>query len=272
MDQLRLWNFSKCDVTHPRLARFSTCLRTLYFSFVDHSDLGPAHYHSGDAYRYLLQVLCGLESPIFGETEVFGQFKIQMEKFPEELKSLVQSVLSDVKSVRHQHLKNIGGSSYGSFAREYLQGSQSIILLGAGHLSHEIYPWLAKSKAKITVVSRRPQPFGVALGENTEVALMSQVKNQRCDLILAAPISNEELKAWLSGNEIQFDHLLDLRADVEKFSENSISLPEVFIRLKENQSGQEQLRARVTEEIEELIHKRINQASLRPFGWEDLCV
>lgn len=272
MDQLRLWNFSKCDLIDPSIARFSTCMRTLYFSFSDCSELGAAHYRGSEAHLYLMQVLCGLESPVFGETEVFGQFKIQMEDFPADLKSFVQSVLSDVKSVRHQHLKNTGGSSYGSFAREYLQGAKSILLLGAGHLSHEIYPWLAKSSAQITVATRTAKPFGVALGNNTSVQLMSEISNLKCDLIIAAPISNQDLRSWLDSHHIECDRVLDLRADVSSFSPKALSLSEVFARLKENQSGQEQLRALVIQEIEGLIQKRLNQASLRPFGWEDLCI
>lgn len=272
MDQLKLWNFSKCDVIDPRAARLSTCLRTLYFSFSESQDLGASHLQGVAAYKYLLQVLCGLESPVFGETEVLGQFKTQMEGFPSELQTFTQIVLSDVKVIRHQHLKNIGGSSYGSFAREYLQGSKAVVILGAGQLAHEIYPWLAKSKASITIATRSRRPFGIALDEKTKVELMTEVSCLEADLILAAPISNQELSTWIQKNKIQVLRLLDLRADVEKFSAQSLSLSEVFACMKENQTGQEQIRALVLQEIDGLINKRLNQASLRPFGWEDLCV
>src|SRR5207253_8864098 len=65
-----------------------TCLRRILFlnqvdnrsliAAVESDQLSPATleiYRGFDAYRFLLEVICGLNSPLIGETAVMGQFR-----------------------------------------------------------------------------------------------------------------------------------------------------------------------------------------------------
>src|SRR6184192_2649261 len=72
-----------------------------------------------DAYRFLLETICGLNSPIVGETAVMGQFKefLLNAKFPKTswgnfLRQLTTNLMIDAKRVRHNHLQGIGSQSY----------------------------------------------------------------------------------------------------------------------------------------------------------------
>lgn len=280
MEQLRVWNFSKSEeipnFSVETIAQFSTCLRTLFFDVQEIPELGAATFSGREAYQFLIQVLCGLESPVFGETEVFGQFKNQMESFPSQHRALVQTLLTDVKTIRTKHLKGLGGSSYGSLAREYFGKSKFLLLIGAGHLAQEIYPWLAKSGQNIVIGVRTLRPFGQSLQAKTEVRLLQELKNIECDLVLAAPLMNDEIMRWMRGNEILVNKCLDFRSAQQSqgisFGRNSMDLPAIFATIQKNREDHTLVRAAAIADIRSMIDQRMNQTSLRPFGWEDLCV
>src|SRR5713101_8350349 len=106
-------------------------------------------YHGDDAYRFLLEVICGLKSPLVGETAVLGQFRefVAQAKFPNTswgnfLRQLISNLLVDAKRVRHEHLQGLGSQSYGSMVRQHVKGLTSVALLGGGQLAREILPWL----------------------------------------------------------------------------------------------------------------------------------
>ena len=57
--------------------RLATCVREI--AFVDSRAAVPSGatiLHDEDAYAHLLEVICGLDSPMVGETEVLHQFKV----------------------------------------------------------------------------------------------------------------------------------------------------------------------------------------------------
>ena len=68
---------------------WKTCLRQIVIFQNDNSDfnqelglndLDEVHENE-DALQFLIEILCGLHSPVFGETEVFGQFKKYIETY-----------------------------------------------------------------------------------------------------------------------------------------------------------------------------------------------
>src|SRR3989475_6294583 len=76
---------------------WQTCLRRILFlnsndnrAVIEAAEVGKAVpptvevFRAQEAYRFLLEVICGLNSPIVGETAVMGQFKkISLQtKFP----------------------------------------------------------------------------------------------------------------------------------------------------------------------------------------------
>ena len=67
---------------------WQTCLRRILFlnssdnrAVIEAAEVGKATpptvevFRGEEAYRFLLEVICGLNSPIVGETAVMGQFK-----------------------------------------------------------------------------------------------------------------------------------------------------------------------------------------------------
>lgn len=145
--------------------RWDTCLRTVAI-FPDQptaqSTLENSDVFTGEtAYEKLLELICGLHSPLVGETEVFGQFKEAVQKFQRDNSSVNEGLssafnqafrawsnglLEDAKQIRKNHLQDIGSQSYGSLVRRELRdlGSVSIDILGAGRLVADILPWISK--------------------------------------------------------------------------------------------------------------------------------
>src|SRR5260370_31905737 len=106
-------------------------------------------YRGEESYRFLLEVICGLNSALVGETAVLGQFRdfVANANLPGSpwgnfLRLLISNLLVDAKRVRHEHLQGLGSQSYGSLVRQHLKGVPSVALLGGGQLAREILPWL----------------------------------------------------------------------------------------------------------------------------------
>ena len=102
-------------------------------------------FRGHDAYRFLLETICGLNSPIVGETAVMGQFKefSQRAKFQTTpwgrfLRQLTLNLMMDAKRVRTRHLQGLGSQSYGSLVRQEVKGLPTVAVLGAGKLAREI--------------------------------------------------------------------------------------------------------------------------------------
>src|SRR6476646_7685883 len=86
-----------------------TCLREVTFAddaaYVEHAGLddGPRPLVEGDAYRLLLEILCGLQSPMLGETHVIGQLKCRLASVQRAhgwLKRLCQGLLAAARDNR----------------------------------------------------------------------------------------------------------------------------------------------------------------------------
>src|SRR5438128_12182020 len=93
-------------------------------------------FRGQDAYRFLLEVICGLNSPIVGETAVMGQFKefLLSAKFPKNhwgsfLRQLTTNLMIDAKRIRYNHLQGIGSRSYGSLVRQQVKGMPAVAVL-----------------------------------------------------------------------------------------------------------------------------------------------
>lgn len=137
----------------------STCLREVRAAVL--ADAQPAamqaraagyECHVGaDAYRFLLQLACGLESEIAGETEILGQIKQQWRDYEtshaaeaKTLRPWMQRLLQDTKEIRSEYVVGLGSATYGSLVRRLLGGSLTgpTLLLGAGQLAETILPFL----------------------------------------------------------------------------------------------------------------------------------
>jgi len=274
-----------------------TCLRRVLFlnssenkALIEAAEHIPANVevHRGvDAMQFLLEVICGLKSPLVGETAVMGQFRefVANAHFPNtawgnSLKQLIGGVLVDAKTVRHDHLQGLGSQSYGSLVRSYVKGLPQVAVIGAGQLAREILPWLL-GKTKVRLFYRHWERAKNLLNEYPEIELnqfsMSNGgwKHNPIGLVIAAPVKSADVEDWAARQAANFSICLDLRGEAET---DPLSLPFPVIKLSELfetlRSDRQRMDGRVAAaraDIQSLAQRQTNQAQFRPFGWEDLC-
>ena len=279
---------------------WQTCLRRILFlNRIDHSALIEAAerealttgsieiYHGRAAYEFLLEVICGLNSPLLGETAVMGQFRefCAHARFPNTswgwfLRQFTANVLVDARRVRHEHLQGIGSQSYGSLVRQHVKGMPTVAVLGAGKLAREILPWLI-GKTTARLFYRNWQRAKDLLKEYPEVQLDQYSaddagwEQKETGLVIAAPMKAAEVESWVRSQSSTFSKCLDLRGDAET---DPVSLPIPVIQLSELfdalRTERQRLEGRVDAargQIKQLVSRQSHQAQFRPFGWEDLC-
>ncbi len=144
----------------PDACVLGTCLREVRIAMADAREqptgseadaAGYERYAGAEAYRFLLQLACGLESEIAGETEILGQIKQAWRDHeaaqPEAAKALrpwMQRLLQDTKEIRSEYVVSLGSATYGSLVRRLLGGALTgpTLLIGAGQLAETILPFL----------------------------------------------------------------------------------------------------------------------------------
>lgn len=287
---------------------FETCMRHILVSdakWLERESLRlQSHdqiFQGDEAYGFLLEVLCGLHSPLVGETEVFGQFKLAMQRIapanahPWELQfqRWSRSLFEDVKKIRSRFLEELGSQSYGSLLRRELKGFDSVDVIGAGHLAQEVLPWIAKAGVRVAVHARDPLKARAVLGDlqtKVEVHPLSAAQFSALDqsaLIVAAPISSEET-AMVLMRASNMKLLIDLRetSGVDPVETRLTSLPKastpgegtlkviplekLLARISSNRDLIEKRREQALQAIAEITLNRRSFVELRPFGWDDV--
>lgn len=274
--------------------RWQTCLRRIILfnqaenrSLIASASAGSEIYRGKDSYRFLLEVICGLRSPLIAETEVLGQFRVfcAKTKFPPTswgwfLRRLTSDLMADAKSVRRRHLERLGSQSYGGLVRQHLKGIPAVALIGAGHLASEIVPWLI-GKAHVTLFCRNPLAAQGLVDKYPQIALErftlahAGLGNREMALVIAAPLTAREIEEWVELQQNCFVKSLDLRAeattDAIRVSFPVLPLSEFFAAAKDDRSRIASQVEAAQAEIESAVERQADQARFRPFGWEDLC-
>jgi glutamyl-tRNA reductase len=249
---------------------WATCLRSLAFG--GKAEEGDELYVQEAAYQFLLEVVCGLKSPIVGETEVFGQFKTFSQewiKLEPKRAALVQRLLSDAKAIRSEHLTGMGVQSYGSWVRSKLTQTR-VHFLGGGQLVREIYPYLEKQERDLVLHLR-----DLYKGSNFTAPSHSLDERAFDDgaLIIAAPLSAREIEAWLAGRTPK--QVIDLRdnssTDKVQLKTKVHLLSDIFAEIEKTKARLQPRLETVQREIRERAEKLASQSQLRPQGWDDLC-
>ncbi len=278
---------------------WQTCLRRIQFlNRIENSALieavqrnpsttGIEVYRGREAYEFLLEVICGLNSPLICETAVMGQFRefCSHARFPNTswgwfLRQLTSNVLVDAKRVRHDHLQGVGSQSYGSLVRQHVKGMPTVAVLGAGQLAREILPWLI-GKTKARLFYRNWLHAKDLLQEYPEVQLDQYStddagwEQKEIGLVIAAPMKASEVESWVRTQSTTFSKCLDLRGEA---ATDPILLPIPVIKLSELFDAlrieRQRLEGRVEAAraaIKQLVQLQSHQVQFRPFGWEDLC-
>lgn len=261
---------------------FETCLRSIAISFVKNEF--PAmkstdrQYTDEAAYGLLVDIACGLQSPVAGETEVFGQFRQFADGWSGQ-EAFFQKIYTDIKSVRQAHLSHLGSQSYGSWVRKRIDAKKPVHIVGSGQLAREIGIWLKKSKTPVKFYSRCPDEARLRLSAhiaNVDVATFSAKSPAACageTLIIAAPFAAKDVRGWLSGAipALTIDLRSDSSEDKFEIGQDIERLSDVFNKIETGRSRAEEKIRLARQMIRDIVGRRFQSETLRPFGWDDLC-
>ena len=256
--------------------QWQTCLRRIVFLHRAELTLLPAQldfaaYCGREVYQFLLEVICGLHSPLLGENAVMGQFRKfrASSQFPNTewgrfLRTLTTDLLVDARLVRHHHLEGLGSQSYGSLIRRTLKGHSSVAVLGAGSLAREILPWLTDVR-----VFYRNLHHASDLQDKHPHMQLEQFRmadagwnGNSSSLVIAAPLDAAEISKWLAVQNVTFSTVLDLRgnADADPIrSQAVISLSELLTSLRDERKRIEHHVIAARKEIDSLTSQRFSE-------------
>lgn len=256
-------------------ATWRTCLREVVFLDECHdTDAQPGQcLRERAAYQLLLEILCGLRSPMLGETQVLGQFKAflaEAGKAHPSITRLGQRLLTDARDVRTQHLQGLGSRSYGSAVRRDLADCSRTVLIGTGKLADEVLPFLSDD-------GRTVEQWGRAQLEHPgDHFFQPREKNDPRDLciVVAAPVGNEVIE-WVASQYDGVRRVIDLRAETGDrplaIDADIVSLQDLFARMHAaSDAAAPRIEAAKTE-IAWRSRQFEMRDELRPFGWDDLC-
>ncbi len=210
---------------NPSWVIWETCVRRLAFGndefIVEQSERGDEIYTGDHAFRFLLEIVCGLHSPVRGETEVHGQFRQFLNSVPRDswLKPYLEKAHVQARRVRSEFLHDLGSQSYGSLARRKFRDCGSVDIIGGGQLVRDVLPWLLKMEQTIRIWVRAPEKMSW-LSERYPRATYPRLSvhnlNERPiaadgvrGLMVAAPVSAKEIKSWSDSAQV----ILDFRAE-----------------------------------------------------------
>lgn len=195
----------------PDACVVGTCLREVRIAMVPAAEqpaameaeaAGFALFSGAAAYRFLLELACGLDSEIAGETEILGQIKEAWRTYettqPERARALrpwMQRLLQDTKEVRSEHVVGLGSATYGSLVRRLLGGTLTgpTLLIGAGQLAETILPFLDTGEVLVWNRSR----------ERAEQMLARQRAAQTAGRVqLLASTAEAEDAAWRRARDV----------------------------------------------------------------------
>lgn len=127
---------------------------------------GWSYWRGARAYGLLLEIACGLQSAVPGETHVFGQIKSAWRGLAADrpgaraLRPIMQALFADTKRIRAAFLQGIGRQSYGRLAKALVDPGRRdrILVVGAGDMGQEM---LGMFRDRPLAVWARGDPGGI---------------------------------------------------------------------------------------------------------------
>lgn len=257
-----------------------TCLREI--AFVANGSPVPDTvdvFQDEVAYAHLLEVICGLGSPIIGETEVMSQFRTFATNLTADhapLKDMSERLLADARTVRAQHLTGLGSRSYGSAVRRHIKDFRRVSLVGTGMLAQEILPFVVGDGRVVDLWGRREAIEWPAAGATYRHLDISNAVplDGRAVMIVAAPIAATQITA-LQHRYAEVSRLIDLRGegrtDPPPPSPSLITLDDLFAEMQAAAKATERKVTAAREAIRGCAKAFATRAKLNPSGWHDLC-
>lgn len=246
-------------------------------------------YENIEAEAFLIEVLCGLKSPLVGETEVFGQFKnwwqsLDSHHFKQKFNGRIQHLYSVVKKIREESLCGMGSQSYGSLLRKKIEEYERahiqntvIDFIGAGQLVQEMVPWVQK---KWTYQVRCRQPAKArhqhALSLARHIQPLDELTPVSPVLVVAAPLSHQDLQSWIIRQDVGAETaVFDFRHDsatspLKNKFKHYVTLNDLTLEVQEQRAVIETQVRQAHQTIRNWVQSEMNRAQVRPFGWDDL--
>lgn len=256
-----------------------TCMRQV--AFVDQACVippGVAAWRNEAAYAHLLEVICGLHSPIVGETEVLHQFKVFAEGLPAnqpQWRELCGRLLADARTIRSTYLIGLGSRSYGSAVRRRVRECSRVALIGTGMLAKEIVPFLVRSDRVIDLWGRRPTCSLMAAGLTyRQLTSPPLVVEEPAAIIVAAPVAAAaivQLASQYRAPRLLIDLRSESAADPPAPMAPVVTLADVFAGFDAVADDNAQRVAAATAAIAQCARAFASRAKVNPFGWHDLC-
>ncbi len=257
------------------------------------------------AETFLIEILCGLHSPVTGETEILGQFRQFLNTnathpWVQKWQPRIQAWFGVVKDTRDRFLCGFGSQSYGGYLRRLLSQDKSIQMIGSGSFVEEILPWLVSKN--VQVFARDTKKAQVAdgpvmksfsnyleAGGTLSVQSLSLLQSSSDSvLVVAAPLTHQQFAQILSSSlQNKWKMVIDLRRDAREFIETAqyqllasqvvsnssswIDLEQVMSFFSQQKDLLAARRGQALEAIAQWQQHERDRAVIRPFGWEDLC-
>jgi glutamyl-tRNA reductase len=259
-----------------------TCLREIHFLPAHRlSSSEPDVLTDADAYALLLEVVCGLRSPLIGETEVQAQFKEFLASIDGRQKWLLrvgQRVLGDAKRIRSRHLQGFGAHSYGRLAAPHLLGRR-VAVVGTGALAAQVIQ-SATEESTVDVWGRHAgrllpvRTHGLNFSLIADAPRCRRSRPEPTTLAVAAPVAAEPLNA-IASCYTSLLNIVDLRsADQQTAIDHPapvVSLADLLAEAsRTGDDGGPRVRA-ARADIQDLARAFAGREQLRPCGWDDVC-
>lgn len=139
----------------------NTFMNTLNTAKINDYEILEGH----EAYRMLLQIICGLKSKLTAEHEIVHQFKlayldyIQSQNKDSKLLQLLEKLFKDAKTIRSKYLQGLGQKTYSGLVRKILlknYNAKKVLILGSGALATDLINQL-KGKLEVFIAARNTQ-------------------------------------------------------------------------------------------------------------------
>jgi Glutamyl-tRNAGlu reductase, N-terminal domain len=179
---------------------------------------GYERHVGADAYAFLLQLACGLESQIAGETEILGQIKQAWRDYEnsqapgaQSLRPWMQRLLQDTKEIRTEFVVSLGSATYGSLARRLLGGTLTgpTLLIGAGQLAETVLPFL--DTGDVLVWNRSAERATAMLARQRAARTQGRVH-------LLEPTAAAEEAGWRRAHDVVLCIPADAARDAERIA------------------------------------------------------
>ena len=249
-------------------------------------------YRGRQAYQFLLETLCGLQSHILGESEITSQFKKAFQNYitacgsNPHFMTIMEKLFKDAKEIRTQHLRHMTRASYPGLARKLIHqrelNNKRVLILGSGDLAEEFLRNMYK-RFSVTLSARNFEK----VVELTEKYPSEQMKwldknnylNFNCILNTIGSqeifFENDFFDSWKDihnnrGLIADFGHPTPFNCELKQ-NQGYYNLQAIFDFSKQFNQQRIETKENALSAIEGITVKRENALKLNlPFGWEEL--